>query len=40
MPVVTVFEQHAPEYDAWFGWHEIVHQAEVAALRKCIPDED
>lgn len=37
MPVVTVFEQHAAEYDAWFDAHGAVYQAELAALRRCIP---
>ncbi|TKS58433.1 MAG: type 11 methyltransferase [Nitrospira sp.] len=36
MPVVTVFEQHAVEYDRWFDEHESVYQAEVAALRKFV----
>ena len=37
MPVVTVFEQHAQEYEAWFDAHEPVYQAEVAALRQFVP---
>ncbi len=37
MPVVTVFEQHAQQYDNWFNGHESVYQAEVAALRKFVP---
>jgi len=37
MPVVTVFEQHAQQYDDWFDGHESVYQAEVAALRKFVP---
>lgn len=37
MPVVTVFEQHAQNYDEWFDGHESVYQAEVAALRKFVP---
>ncbi len=37
MPVVTVFEDHAQEYDQWFDRHELIYQAEVAALRKFIP---
>ncbi len=37
MPVVTVFEEHALEYDAWFDAHSAVYQAELAALRKWIP---
>lgn len=37
MPVVTVFEQHAQQYDDWFDGHELVYQAEVAALRKFVP---
>jgi ubiquinone/menaquinone biosynthesis C-methylase UbiE len=37
MPVVQVFEQHAAEYDEWFDAHGAVYQAELAALRKCIP---
>jgi ubiquinone/menaquinone biosynthesis C-methylase UbiE len=37
MPVVTVFEQHAQQYDEWFDGHESVYQAEVAALRKFVP---
>lgn len=37
MPVVTVFEEHAPEYDQWFDAHEPVYQAELAALRKFVP---
>jgi SAM-dependent methyltransferase len=37
MPVVTVFEDHAQEYDQWFDAHEPVYQAELAALRKCVP---
>ena len=39
MPVVTIFEQHAQEYDAWFDTHAFAYQAEVAALRSCIPGE-
>lgn len=39
MPVVTAFEQHAQEYDAWFDAHAAVYQAEVAALRKSVPVE-
>jgi ubiquinone/menaquinone biosynthesis C-methylase UbiE len=38
MPVVTVFEDHAQEYDQWFDRHELIYQAEVAALRKFIPE--
>ncbi len=38
MSVVTVFEQHAEQYDCWFDAHEPVYQAEVAALRKFIPE--
>lgn len=37
MPVVTVFEQHAQEYDDWFERHEPVYRAELAALRKFVP---
>lgn len=37
MPVVTVFEQHAQEYDQWFDAHEPVYQAEVEALRRFVP---
>jgi SAM-dependent methyltransferase len=37
MPVVTVFEEHAPEYDQWFDAHEPVYQAELEALRKFVP---
>ena len=37
MPVVTVFEEHTPEYDQWFDAHELVYQAELAALRKFVP---
>lgn len=37
MPVVTVFEDYAQEYDQWFDRHELIYQAEVAALRKFIP---
>lgn len=37
MPVVTVFEQHAQNYDEWFDEHESVYQAEIAALRKFVP---
>lgn len=37
MPVVTVFEQHAQQYDDWFDGHESVYQAEVAALRTFVP---
>jgi SAM-dependent methyltransferase len=37
MPVVTVFEQHAQNYDEWFDEHESVYQAEIAALREFIP---
>lgn len=39
MPVVTVFEQHAQEYDAWFDAHAAVYQAELAALQKFISGE-
>ena len=37
MPVVTVFDEHAPEYDEWFDAHAPIYQAEVAALRKVVP---
>lgn len=37
MPVVTVFEEHASEYNQWFDAHEPVYQAELAALRKFVP---
>jgi SAM-dependent methyltransferase len=37
MPVVTVFEEHTPEYDQWFDAHKPVYQAELAALRKFVP---
>lgn len=37
MPVVTVFEEHTPEYDQWFDAHELVYQAELAAFRKFVP---
>lgn len=37
MPVVQIFEQHAAEYDEWFDAHGAVYQAELTALRKCIP---
>ncbi len=37
MPVVTVFEQQAQQYDDWFDGHESVYQAEVAALRTFVP---
>lgn len=37
MPVVTVFEKHAREYDEWFDAHEPVYQAEISALRKFVP---
>jgi SAM-dependent methyltransferase len=37
MPVVTVFEQHAQNYDEWFDGHESVYQAEITALRKFVP---
>jgi SAM-dependent methyltransferase len=37
MPIVTVFEERAPEYDHWFDAHEPVYQAELAALRTFIP---
>lgn len=40
MPVVTVFEEHAPEYDQWFDAHEPVYQAELAALLKFVPQTD
>ncbi len=40
MPVVTVFEQRAGEYDRWFDAHEPVYQAEIAALRKFVPQAD
>lgn len=37
MPIVTVFEQHAQEYERWFDLHDAIYQAEVAALRKFVP---
>lgn len=37
MPVVTVFESYAQEYDDWFERHEPVYRAELAALRKFVP---
>jgi len=40
MPVMTVFEQHAEQYDRWFDAHEPVYQAELAALRKFVPQAD
>ena len=39
MSVVTVFEQHAQEYDEWFDAHEPVYQAELAALRQLVPTD-
>jgi ubiquinone/menaquinone biosynthesis C-methylase UbiE len=36
MPVVAVFDQQVDEYDRWFDEHELVYQAEVAALRKFV----
>lgn len=32
----TVFEQHAQEYDQWYDAHELVYQAEIAALKKFV----
>jgi SAM-dependent methyltransferase len=40
MPIVTVFDEHAPGYDQWFDAHEPVYQAELAALRKFVPQTD
>ena len=37
MPVVTVSEQHAQKDDEWFDGHELVYQAEVAALGSSYP---
>jgi len=37
MPIVTVFGEHAQEYDQWFDRHEPVYQAEIAALGKFVP---
>jgi SAM-dependent methyltransferase len=34
---VTVFDQHADEYDRWFDEHEHVYQAEIEALRAFMP---
>jgi ubiquinone/menaquinone biosynthesis C-methylase UbiE len=38
MPVVTVFEQHAEQYDRWFDEHERLYRAEVTALQRFVPD--
>jgi SAM-dependent methyltransferase len=37
MAVITVFEQHVQEYDAWFDAHAAVYQAELTALRRFLP---
>lgn len=37
MLVVTVFDRHAREYDRWFDAHDVIYQAELAALRKFVP---
>jgi SAM-dependent methyltransferase len=34
---VTVFEEHAREYDEWFDAHAPVYQAELAALKRFVP---
>jgi ubiquinone/menaquinone biosynthesis C-methylase UbiE len=36
MPVVMAFERHAEQYDRWFGEHERLYLAEVAALQRFI----
>ena len=36
MPVVTVFEQHAEQYDRWFDEHERIYRAEVSALQRFV----
>lgn len=37
MDGVSVFDEHAQEYDRWFDENERVYQSEVVALRKFIP---
>lgn len=37
VPGVTVFDQHADEYDRWFDEYERVYQAEINALRMFMP---
>jgi ubiquinone/menaquinone biosynthesis C-methylase UbiE len=37
MPVITVFEERAQEYDEWFDAHKAVYQAEVTALQTFVP---
>jgi len=36
MPVVTVFDQHAEQYDRWFDEHERIYLAEVTALQRFV----
>lgn len=36
MPVVMAFERHAEQYDRWFGEHERLYLAEVAALQRFV----
>lgn len=37
MDGVTVFEEHAGEYDRWFDLNQQIYQAEVDAVRRFIP---
>ncbi len=37
MNAVTVFDEHAPEYDRWFDENARWYQSEVDAVRKFIP---
>jgi len=36
MPIVTVFDQHAEQYDRWFDEHERIYLAEVTALQRFV----
>jgi ubiquinone/menaquinone biosynthesis C-methylase UbiE len=40
MPVVTVFDERALEYDQWFDAHDPVYRAELAAIQKFVPQTD
>lgn len=34
---MTVYDEHAGEYDRWFEENELVYQAEITALRTFVP---
>jgi len=37
MPRISAFQQHVEEYEAWFGEHLWVYQAELRAVKSLLP---